>query len=588
MYRSQMAAFLKQFCAELHRETQRLQAQTMPSLTEALFVDFEQTGSRRAYEHIYFTRRRFLLAFGLQALVEKQHTGRASIPILGKLAQIITEICRETCWALPAHVNRKSPGWQLTIDLFAAETAQTLSELTDRLRTELPVPVLEQVRQTVEARVLIPFLACRQYGWEKADHNWNAVCTSCIGSACIHLRGACARTDQCLNRFVDSLAYYIRGFAADGTCIEGVGYYTYGMAYFVNFARELYTYTGGKTDLLCGPWPGLSVEEMGRRAYIAVFQSACFFADGRSVSFSDGNSCDKFCMGLLLALQERFPQVELPPLECAADLWHDHNFRFVPRRLDFEMVQAYLSSACDTTAPAPRDLCLLPDAQWCIARSCTGMELACKGGHNGEPHNHKDVGHFIYEGHGILFLTDLGAGEYTRDYFNENRYTVLCTDTRGHSVPILDGKGQLSGSAARCTTFTASRQQNAVQVEMELSAAYGRPRGTLHRQLTLLLDTGALYVTDRVAAGPDRPVSVRENLVTQICPQLQASGILLERDGHRVLLQFAAGIPQDICIEPLTHQNHRGQPETVYAIQWTLPANQTHCLFSLCPSNDHW
>lgn len=45
--------------------------------------------------------------------------------------------------------------------------------------------------------------------------------------------------------------------------------------------------------------------------------------------------------------------------------------------------------------------------------------MACKGGHNLEFHNHNDVGHFIYEGMGTMFFTDLGAGEYKKGYFGE-------------------------------------------------------------------------------------------------------------------------------------------------------------------------
>ena len=51
---------------------------------------------------------------------------------------------------------------------------------------------------------------------------------------------------------------------------------------------------------------------------------------------------------------------------------------------------------------------ILPSAQWVIARSQAGPCMACKGGHNMEFHNHNDVGHFIYEGGGELFFTDLG------------------------------------------------------------------------------------------------------------------------------------------------------------------------------------
>ena len=68
--------------------------------------------------------------------------------------------------------------------------------------------------------------------------------------------------------------------------------------------------------------------------------------------------------------------------------------------------------------------------------------MAAKGGNNGESHNHNDVGSFLYLAGDEMLLTDLGAGEYTRDYFGEKRYDILCNHSFGHSVPVIDGKGR--------------------------------------------------------------------------------------------------------------------------------------------------
>ena len=60
--------------------------------------------------------------------------------------------------------------------------------------------------------------------------------------------------------------HYIDGFSGDGACLEGPGYYTYGMTYFVNFAQELYEYSGGERNLFSGKWePGVLEEERARK-----------------------------------------------------------------------------------------------------------------------------------------------------------------------------------------------------------------------------------------------------------------------------------------------------------------------------------
>ena len=47
-------------------------------------------------------------------------------------------------------------------------------------------------------------------------------------------------------------------------------------------------------------------------------------------------------------------------------------------------------------------------------------------------------------------LTDLGAGEYTKEYFHDGRYRILCNNSFGHSVPVIDGEGQKEGGGIFC------------------------------------------------------------------------------------------------------------------------------------------
>ena len=51
----------------------------------------------------------------------------------------------------------------------------------------------------------------------------------------------------------------------------------------------------------------------------------------------------------------------------------------------------------------------LKDAQWCILRGKDNTALVAKGGNNDEPHNHNDVGSFLYLADGEALLEDLGS-----------------------------------------------------------------------------------------------------------------------------------------------------------------------------------
>ena len=151
----QIRNWLKNYEHHIMTEASLLQIEGFPRLTEELFSQFEKTGNRLQYEDAYFGRRKYLLVYALEALILKKNGEKVS---MGKLEWVLEEILNERCWALPAHVNRQSdPAWEYTLDLFAAETAQTLSEIGWIFRHELDQAVKIRLDEEVYRRVLETF-----------------------------------------------------------------------------------------------------------------------------------------------------------------------------------------------------------------------------------------------------------------------------------------------------------------------------------------------------------------------------------------------------------------------------------------------
>ncbi|MCD7750832.1 MAG: heparinase II/III-family protein [Lachnospiraceae bacterium] len=639
-----LQGFLTEYRKEIRESADGLLREDMPVLKPEDFDLYEKTGNRLIYEAAYFGRRKFLAVLGMEAVLEAEETGNVDEAVLSNLTDVIEKICAEETWALPAHVNRRrNPAWRITVDLFASETAQTLSELSDRLRLFLPGNIKDVMEEEVNRRVLTPYFRSEPpyAGWEVGKNNWAAVCAGSIGSACMHL--ACAKRRlpkpllDCLDRVCAVWPYYFSSFTDDGACMEGLQYYTYGMMYFANFAWELKELTG---------------KNLFDRPDIAAFPAKCYFKDGVSLSFSDGSRSDTFRVGLQALLALMYEETEgystqgetkarpvqaetkcrpwqaeafFPPMARAAHLHADTCYRFAGLKLDWFATKEYLKRKSETekagkemrglfavqkpqeqTAgnvpqPKPSDrFHILPAAQWCIGYAKDGTGFACKGGHNGESHNHNDIGHFIYEAEGVLFLTDLGAGEYTKEYFSENRYQVICNHSFGHSVPLVNGQGQRAGEKYRCTAFSvetegrtgvstltcgqtqasekaqvltqdqAAAEENIAVVRMELGSAYGLSKdGTpldgkaLQRELLFDLTTGELHVTDRfdfqnagsaktsgsghgneARAADQKTVAdetskwnVMENLVTQILPVIEGNRIYLEQNKAAAVIE---------------------------------------------------
>lgn len=566
--RGEIKSYLETYKSDIIQFARENEVDNMPVLTEELFSLFEKTGNRLQYENAYFLRREYLGAFAMKAIFEQE------LEDIKKLEEVILNICNETCWALPAHVNREDdPNWNIYIDLFAAETAESLSEIICALDSQLSNKVKERVREEVYKRVLTPFYntPAPYSHWEHCHHNWCAVCCGSIGSASICLMAnQPEKLNGYLRRICDSLTYFIAGFSDDGGCAEGLSYFTYGMTYYTTFARMLFDYSQGKIDLMASR----------KCQRIAEFQQKCFFPGGRTLSFSDGDSSDYFKMGLTSFLAMRYPTVEIPDMKCVNSFSADKCFRWAAIYRDFFWTKEYLDDiSSDDGKNSSKTICqkaghmVLPDLQWSIAKSENGIGMAVKGGHNEESHNHNDIGHFVYVAGCDMLLTDLGAGEYTKEYFAEGRYHILCNHSFGHSVPIINGKGQNPGKEYACDYFKTGGNGRTI---VSFHRAYEKNSlKSLIRDFTFDMKSGNLIIEDQIETS-DKTQCIIETLVTQIKPKIQGKLIVIEGieyDGF-VEIEGAAG---EIGVEYKVHSNHEGKNEKVYLIHWTVPLEAKTC-----------
>lgn len=157
------------------------------------------------------------------------------------------------------------------------------------------------------------------------------------------------------------------------------------------------------------------------------------------------------------------------------------------------------------------------DVQWLAVRQ-RDFDFAAKAGHNDEPHNHNDLGSFIYAKNGRQVLKDPGRAQYCRDYFREDtRYGFLHTGSRGHSVPLVAGQYQILGREAAAEDVCWDGKC----FSMELKRAYAVPElKSLRRSFTagekgvVLADSFdcAASVTERFVAA-EAPVAEPGKLV---------------------------------------------------------------------------
>lgn len=432
-----------------------------PRLTYSLYRLFAETGDRTNYQEAYFERRRRLASLALSSLLEN------SEELIAPLEDMLWDICEEFTWSLPAHLSSTQDisSVSTTVDLMAAETAQALAEIAAWLEDQLSPELVRRIRYEVDRRVLRPaFEGPVPFHWEQATHNWAAVCAGAAGIAALLLVQDRARLERILSRVCGSMACFVSGYGHDGGCAEGLGYWVYGFGYYVYFGDLLYEYTDGRLDLLSQP----------KIAEIALFPERIHFADGISANFSDSGEIELLPSGLLSRLSVRIQHRYSLPLTVPA-FGEDPCYRWchVSRNLLWTKEEA-LGRAQATESH------YLPELAWLITRgileNSQGERLtagmAVKGGHNDEPHNHNDLGHVTVHAGGENILCDLGAGVYTKAYFSDQRDEIVNISSRYHSVPIINGQVQHSGTQAASIVLNVQHEPCSSSIALDLTAAY--------------------------------------------------------------------------------------------------------------------
>jgi hypothetical protein len=540
---------------EIQNEGERLINKPAPELTDELFSIYERTGSRLEYERAYFERRQRLNTFMLLSLLEPDDKGYRR-----KLQDTIEVILNEPTWCLPAHVRRADRG--KTIDLFSAETGFALSEIACVLGDQLPLPLAEGIDFAVSIRLIKPFLEHGPHHWETARHNWSAVCAGSIASAALlRIRDSEVLTEV-LAKTLASLDYYLEGFGDDGACPEGMGYWNYGFGYFVYFADLLKKLSNDTLDLFRQP----------KVRNIAMFQQAAYLYGDSVACFSDSLPRVPYRIGLTHYLARMYPEMEVPSIQYSSGFTDDHCSRWAPAFRDLIWLDP--AATGEEWGSASR---YLPDVQWLLSRHVTAsgnrFGFAAKGGNNDEPHNHNDVGQFILIADGITVAADLGSGEYTADYFGEGRYTYDCNGSQGHSVPIVDGCGQVAGAASSAVVLEAFADEREDLLRMEMASAYHvRGLKALVRELRWSkTETPALTLTDDFIFTR-KPLSIVERIVSYCQPSLEEGGIvrLYDKAGDSQAIIRFDELQLEASVSQRTYRDHFGQNCNWYTIDLTL------------------
>lgn len=460
---------IQRWVAPLKQLAQREIDKPLAPLTDDLYREFYASGARLPFEAAYFERRRRLSRAAICALLaEEKERG----PWLASLTEKLRGVFGEFSWAMPAHVNSLSGKDPAHIDLFAAETANLMAELITLFGTELPADLVREMHWRLRTLVFENYVNRHEdFFWTKATNNWNAVCHQGIVGAALATVEDHRLLASMLMLARRYLPLYLKGFGKDGACSEGPGYWQYGFGWFCMLNEQLETRTGGALSLFEGDAHVAEIAKYGPRVTLANFHF---------VNFSDSPRTGALNPSLLMYLGRRLhDETMLAHGYRSYQRLDQTGINLQGQRTDLmylvRLILNVPTDAEDENAITPEDV-MFGDVGVLVAHGFDERgnlwDFAAKGGHNAEHHNHNDCGNYILNINGKPLVVEIGAPEYTKDFFRENRYQYLAARTLGHSLPIINGCEQAAGPHYAAKVLSHELTEDHIEFSLELTACY--------------------------------------------------------------------------------------------------------------------
>ena len=427
-----------------------------------VFAENKITGNRVNYEGLCFEKRRQLAALVMAEIMEGR--GRFISDIINGLGSF----CEETWWGIPAHYSKPIPLTELQeVDLFNAETASLVVWTRYMLEKQLDVfssALCQRIDREIERRILQPAVE-KDYWWKTAGMNWNPwICSNWLACVLICEKDE-ARKAEAIRQIRQAIRAFIDAYPEDGGCDEGPGYWDRAAASMFEILRLLpddANFSGmfGKIQRMAA---------YAYKTYIGNDYCVCFADAHENKAAQQVNIVYPFGLWLndqtMRAFGAYLGQRKQVLSNPAALFDKSGNFPTLGRELFFlRHIREFMAE--QPHEPLLKDV-WLPDLQIMTARR-GNLYVAMKGGHNGESHNHNDVGSFIVYSNSEPLFIDPAVGEYTAQTFGKGRYDIWTMQSQFHNLPQINGVDQKDGKSFAAKVVSHKNGQ----LTLDIAAAY--------------------------------------------------------------------------------------------------------------------
>ena len=443
---------------------------------------FEKNGDTAVCDRIDTLRKRRFFCLQILALDDDRY--------LGEMEEMLAEFCAQYAWFSSYHhrddVNQTFDYEQIDLDTayMSMMVSLTYGVMKDKLRNDIKI----RIRREILRRVILPFENNPTYFGLSGKNLSNWVATQLMGTGYAYLYVFPERLPAAREKLFASMDAYLCGFAEDGYCSEGYGYWHAGFGSLAMFLDAFREETG--EDIT---W----ITNRPKVQSCLAFGSGAVLRGGIGLPFADHQDSHippttnnlshvvlKRAFGDGARLYDAY--------DGKVFFVRDQEGTLVPNGIGRSDSGYHRVLALETFAEGgeggvvKNGTVIFPIGGAFIANRAR-YSFVAKAGNNDENHNHNDVGTFAFFVDGKRIFPDVRSHKYDAIYFDDRyRYTeqVFAAGSMGHSVPIVDGGYQAYG-----VNYKGAITDSAENLfEVNLSGAYDTDVTSLKVRYELLED----------------------------------------------------------------------------------------------------
>ncbi|MFC0197344.1 heparinase II/III family protein [Microbacterium arthrosphaerae] len=497
-------------------------------------------GDREGWESVVFERQ-FRLARAAIAAAHHGQDDELGARFLAEVLDGVWLICEQSSWCWPAHDDAFNERGSVLptvtepyLDLGAGEVIGLLAWidhlLGDRLEARYP-GIRSRIRHEARVRVFEPFTGRRDWHWLGLDgdvHNWNPWIHGNVLVGALRLLDGPADAEErahVIALAIEGIDRYVSVLPADGAIDEGYAYWWNGACRALEALDLLRHATGGVLDASAVP---------ALRETVA-FPHRMHLAGDWYLNLADGQArvSDAQPWHALHRAARAVGDTD------AAAHAASHRTAGSPAATEREGFGRLLRgitddawiAAAQESSPYPREV-WLPSTEVLLARehdgTPAGLTLAVKGGHNGEHHNHNDVGSFVVASDGVPVIVDAGRPTYTLQTFGPGRYDIWTMQSGWHNVPVIAGVEQSPGAEFAASGVDVSISDQSASLSLDLAGAYP---GAAPWRRTVRLDRASrrVVIDDAWTSTPALPVVERADGAAPVVERADGATPVVER-----------------------------------------------------------